>query len=141
MIEITDRVLLPESIIAKVKSDGSGCVVTYTGLIRDNSQGKPVLSVEYRDAGENAGKVLKRIAKEARKRWQVENIAIVHRAGRLVVGEINLVIAVAAAHRSDGFAACQYVIDEFKERQPTTKVETYQDDSVSVSEMKGGNGR
>ncbi len=67
---------------------------------------------------------------EARQRWQVENIAISHRVGKLKVGEINLVVAVASAHRSEGFAACQYVIDQFKERLPTRKTETYQDGSI-----------
>jgi molybdopterin synthase catalytic subunit len=127
MIEITEIPISPERIVRKVKSDASGCVVTYVGLIRNRSQGRPVLSVEYRDADGKAADTLQEIANEARDRWPIENVAISHRIGKLMVGEINLVIAVASAHRVDGFAACQYLIDRFKESLPTQKTETYQD--------------
>jgi len=127
MIEITQTPISPERVIEKVKSDGSGCVVTYVGLIRNQSQGRPVLSVEYQDSDGKAVDTLREIASEANKGWQIENIAISHRTGKLMVGDINLVIAVASAHRSEGFAACQYLIDQFKERLPTQKTETYRD--------------
>ena len=127
MIEITERPLSPERVIEKVKSDGCGCVVTYVGLIRNQSQGRPVLSVEYEDSDRKAVDTLREIASEATKGWQIENIAISHRVGKLIVGDINLVIAVASAHRGEGFAACQYAIDQFKQRLPTRKTETYQD--------------
>jgi len=125
LIEITDKPISPEIVIDSVKNYSSGCVVTYVGLIRHTSQGKKVLSVEYEDSEGNAVDTLREIAKEAKERWQVEDIAFVHRVGKLKVGDINLVIAVAAAHRVEGFASCQYIIDQFKERRPTRKVETY----------------
>ena len=127
MIEITEIPLSPERVIEKVKSDGSGCVVTYVGLIRNQSQGRPVLSVEYEDSDGKAADTLRGIASLAISRWPVENVAISHRTGKLKVGDINLVIAVASAHRSEGFAACQYLVDQFKERLPTRKTEKYQD--------------
>jgi len=130
MIEVTEEPIPPEQVIDKVKSDGSGCVVTYVGLIRNYSQGKAVLSVEYDDSEGNAKNMLEEIAREVRQRWHIENVAISHRIGKLKGGEINLVVAVASAHRSEGFAACQYVIDQFKERLPTKKTETYQDGSI-----------
>jgi len=130
MIEITKNPIFPERIINEVRNKSSGCVATYVGLIRDYSQGKPVLSVEYQDSQGNAVNTLREIASEARQRWPIENIAISHRIGKLNVGEINLVVAVAAAHRSEGFSACQYAIDQFKQRLPTKKIETYQDGSV-----------
>ncbi len=126
MIEITKETISPEQVVSRAKTNSSGCVVTYVGVIRDYSQGKPVLSVEYQDSKGNAEKALQGIAEQARKRWQLENIAISHRIGKLRVGEINLVVAVASAHRTEGFAACQYVIDQFKERMPTSKIEQYQ---------------
>ena len=126
MIEITKETISPEQVVSRAKTNSSGCVVTYVGVIRDYSQGKPVLSVEYQDSKGNAEKALQGIAEQARKRWQLENIAISHRIGKLRVGEINLVVAVASAHRGEGFAACQYIIDQFKERMPTSKYEKYQ---------------
>ena len=132
MIEITDQPISPERLINQAKTDNSGCVVTYVGLIRDNSRGKAVLSVEYEDAGKTAESRLRQIADEAKQKWQLNNVAICHRIGKLKVGDINLVVAIAAAHRQEGFAACQYAIDQFKERLPTRKKETYTDGSVWV---------
>lgn len=129
MVEITDKPISPELIISRVKTDGSGCVVTYVGVIREHSRDKPVLSVEYNDDG-GAENRLQRIASEATQKWPLENIAICHRVGRLKVGEINLVIAIASAHRQEGFAACQFVIDQFKEVMPTHKTEVYQDGTI-----------
>ncbi|MCX5820982.1 MAG: molybdenum cofactor biosynthesis protein MoaE [Deltaproteobacteria bacterium] len=66
-----------------------------------------------------------------KQQWPINNMAISHRIGKLSVGEINLVIAVASAHRGEGFNACQYAVDQFKQRLPTKKAETYQDGSVN----------
>jgi molybdopterin synthase catalytic subunit len=125
MIEITEGIISPDQVVNRARTNSSGCVVTYVGLIRDHSQGKPVLSVEYEDSKANAATALREIAGEASRKWQVENVGITHRVGKLKVGEINLVVAVASGHRGDGFAACQYVIDQFKARLPTTKTERY----------------
>ena len=132
VVEITERPISPEIIVSRVKTDESGCVVTYVGLIRQYSRGKKVLSVEYRDTEGKAENRLKKIASETRQKWQLSNIAICHRIGKLKVGDINLVIAVASAHRREGFAACQYAIDQFKQKMPTHKKETYQDGSTCI---------
>ena len=132
MIEITESPIPPEMLVDSAKTNASGCVVTYVGLIRDYSEGKPVASVAYQDSTGIAEKVLNEIANEARQRHQIENLAIRHRVGELKVGEINLVVAVASAHRREGFAACQFVIDRFKQRLPTKKTETYKDGGILV---------
>ena len=134
MIEITKKPISPEPVINKVKTDSSGCVATYVGLIRHYSQGKPVLSVEYEDAEGTAEDKLEKIDNEIRQKWQVNvnNVAICHRIGKLNVGEINFLVAVAATHRQEGFEACQYAVDRFKEIMPTQKTETYTDGSIRV---------
>ena len=134
MICITDKPIAPELVVSKVKTDSSGCVVTYVGLIRELSEGKQVLSVEYEDAEGKAGDRLREIVSEIGEKWPVNNIAIYHRVGKLKVGDINLVVAVASAHRREGFAACQYAIDQFKQELPTKKRETYNDGSIRVEE-------
>jgi molybdopterin synthase catalytic subunit len=131
MIGVTDSPLSPESVIAKVRSSDCGCVAAYIGLIRDHSEGKPVRSVEYRDPDEKAKARLQEIAAEARHRWPNTRIAISHRTGILKVGEVNLVIAVAAPNRQEGFHACQFAVDQFKLKLPTRKRETYQNGMVS----------
>ena len=132
MVEITEKPISPGLVVRKVKTGDSGCVATYVGLIRDNSQGKRILSVEYQDSEKNAAASLREIADEIKQKWLVNNVAICHRIGKLKVGDINLVVAIATAHRKEGFAACQYAIDQFKEKLPTAKKETYQDGSVLV---------
>jgi len=132
VIEITQKPISPELVISKVKTNSSGCVATYVGLIRNYSHDKPVLSVEYKDAQGTAKDRLEEIASEIRQKWQVENIAICHRIGKLKVGDINLVVAIAAAHRQEGLTACQYAVDRFKEIMPTQKKETYTDGSFQV---------
>jgi molybdopterin synthase catalytic subunit len=133
MIEITNKPISPEQVIGRAKTGGSGCVATYVGLIRDNSHGKKVLSVEYQDKDGKAVAGMRKIVAEAKQKWLVENIAFTHRIGKLKVGDINLVVAVAEGHRGEGFAACQYIIDRFKESLPTHKIETYQDGTTLAS--------
>ena len=130
MVEITAEPISPEVIINRVKGDKSGGVVTYVGLIRESSRDKKVASVEYCDSDGKAASRLEEIANETNQKWQLSAIAICHRTGRLKVGDINLVVAIASAHRKEGFAACQYVIDRFKEKLPTDNMETYQDGSI-----------
>jgi molybdopterin synthase catalytic subunit len=130
MIEITNKPIAPEQVITRAKTNASGCVATYVGLIRDVSHGKQVASVEYRDKGGTAVEGLRRIVAGAKEKWAVENIAFTHRVGKLKVGDINLVVTVAAGHRGEAFSACQYIIDRFKESLPTHKIETYTDGSI-----------
>jgi len=132
VIEITSKSISPESVVNRIKTSGSGCVATYVGLIRDNSQGKQVASVEYADPKGTAKAALERIAGEIRRKWQVEGIAICHRIGKLEVGDINFTVAIAAAHRQEGFAAAQYAVDRFKELMPTHKKESYRDGSSHI---------
>jgi molybdopterin synthase catalytic subunit len=132
MIEITDKPIAPEQVIMRAKTKGSGCVVTYVGVIRDTSHDKSVLSVEYQDEDGKAAERIGKLVAEVKQKWQLENIAFTHRVGKLRVGDINLVIAIAAGHREEGFAACQYLIDRFKQSLPTHKIETYADGSVKV---------
>ena len=130
LVCITDSPISPEAVVNRARTAGSGCVVTYVGLIRDNSRGKAVLSVEYEDSDGRAQERLGEIAAEIRRKYPVNSVVIYHRVGKLNVGDINLVVAIAAAHRGEGFAASQAAIDLFKEKLPTSKRETYTDGSV-----------
>ena len=130
MIHITDKPISPELVVNQAKTPESGCVATYVGLIRDNSRGKAVLSVEYVDADGKAAAGLEDIALEIKRKYPVNNVVIHHRIGILKVGDINLVVAVAAAHRTEGIAAVAYAVDLFKDRLPTAKKETYIDGTI-----------
>jgi molybdopterin synthase catalytic subunit len=132
LIEITRQPISPERVINLVKTDASGCVVSYVGLIRNSSRGKEVTSVEYEDTRGNAAQRLGEIAEEIRQKWPIEKMAVCHRIGKLKVGDINFLVAVASAHRKEGLAACSYAVDRFKELLPTRKTETYADGTSSV---------
>lgn len=134
MIEITETGILPDTVVEKVKTNNSGCALAYVGLIRDKSNGKEVVSVQYEDRTGTAAEGLEKIASEAKEKWGLNGIAITHRIGKLNVGDINLVVAVSAGHRGEAFAACQFVIDNFKSRLPTHKTETYTDGTVYIAE-------
>jgi len=130
MIQITDIPISPELVVNQAKTPESGCVATYVGLIRDNSRGKAVLSVEYSDVDNKAAERLENIVQDIKRKYPVNNVVIYHRVGILKVGDINLVVAVAAAHRAEGIAAVAYAVDLFKERLPTAKKETYLDGTI-----------
>ncbi len=132
MIKISDKPISPQSVANRVKTSSSGCVILYIGLIRDYSHNKAVLSVEYKDVNGTAENNLRQIASEVKQKWAVNNIAIYHRVGKLKVGDVNLVIALASAHRQGSFAACQYAINRFKEKLPTQKKEIYADGSFVI---------
>jgi len=126
-IKIVNTPIRPDEVIAQAKSPDSGCVATYVGLIRDNSHGKRVQSVEYQDTDQQAEKHLEALAEDILKKFPVNNLALCHRIGQLNVGDINIVFAFGCSHRQEGFAACAYAVDRFKETLPTRKIETYQD--------------
>jgi len=135
VIKITSDIIDIEGAINGVRNEDSGGIIAYIGLIRNTSQhGKPVFSVEYGDADGTAEAKLQGIADDVKEKWPINDMAFVHRIGKLNVGDNNLVIAVAASHRQEGFAACQYAIDQFKEKLPTSKKETYLDGTCFESE-------
>jgi molybdopterin synthase catalytic subunit len=127
MIKITDKPLSPETAVIEAKTPDSGCVATYVGLIRDNSQGKQVRSVKYHDYDGKAAERLEAIALEIKQGFPVNSVVIYHRTGVLKVGDINLVVAIGAGHRGEGLAAVGRTVDLFKEKLPTSKKETYTD--------------
>lgn len=132
MIEITQHPIRPEVSIKKVRKSSYGAVVTFVGSVRDlSSGGKKALFLENDvSSKELAQRELQRIADEIRAKWQLEDVAICHRMGRLRVGEITLVVAVAAPHRQEAFEACQYAIDRFKQAVPMWEKEVTEGDEV-----------
>ncbi len=131
-VKIVNTFIQPDQVVGLAKSNDSGCVVTYVGLIRDTSHGRPVLSVEYRDTDGQAETRLKKLAEEIMQKFPVNNLAMCHRVGELKVGDINIVFAFACGHRQEGFAACSYAVDRFKEAMPTAKKETYLDGTFNT---------
>lgn len=130
MVEITEGPLLPETAINRIRKDIYGCVVSFTGLVRgSSSSGKKVLFLEHDISSiDVARRELQRLADEIEARWHLEDIVIYHRMGRLEVGDIPLVVAIAAPHRREAFEACQYALDRFKEVVPLWEKEVTSQD-------------
>ena len=119
ILEVTDKPIVPEQIIAKVKGEDCGAVVTFTGKVRARSGDKRVFYLEHGLSGEAPEKMLKDIVAEIRKRWDVGEIAFGYRKGKIGPGEITVVIAVAATHRQEAFAACEFAVDRLKQKVTT----------------------
>jgi molybdopterin synthase catalytic subunit len=129
LIEITRKPIDVQKVIDSVQSDDCGALVTFIGTVRDNSESKKVLYLEYDVYPEMAEKKLTEIASEIKSKWGLENVSMVHRVGRLEIGEIVVVIAIASGHRQEGFQASQYAIDRLKEMVPIWKKEFYAEGS------------
>jgi molybdopterin synthase catalytic subunit len=109
---------------------GDGAVCLFVGVVRNENGGRPVFRLEYEAYEEMAGPMLDEIEAEARRRWSVTDVRIVHRLGRLEIGEASVAVAVTAPHRGDAFAACRWAIDTLKARVPIWKREFYADGAV-----------
>ena len=136
MILLTREPLDPQAIAATVHSDANGGVVTFLGTTRNETDGRRVLYLEYEAYEGMAEKMLASIAQEISQRWGITDISIAHRFGRLEIGEVSLVVAVACPHRAEAFAACQYVVDRIKQDVPIWKKEVFEDGELWVG-MEG----
>ncbi len=134
MIQVTTQELVPERIVEGLKKGTYGAVVTFLGVVRDFSDGRKLLYLEYEAFPEMAEKKLAEIAQEVKERWSLEDIALYHRTGKLKVGEVSLVVAVAAPHRREAFEACQYAVDRLKEKAPIWKKEVWEGGSAWVED-------
>jgi molybdopterin synthase catalytic subunit len=132
VIEVTQEPIQVQSVIARATKSTGGAVVTFVGTVRNNSEGKQVLYLEYEAYPEMAKKKLQEIAAEIKGKWQLEEVAITHRLGRMEIGEISVVIAVSAAHRFPAFQACEYTINRIKEIVPIWKKEFYEEGSAWI---------
>jgi molybdopterin synthase catalytic subunit len=110
-----------------VKRASDGAVVTFDGIVRDNFDGRPVRALEYEAYAEMAEKKMAEIGTEVQRKFDVGDIAMMHRLGHLEIGESSIVIAVAAPHRHAAFEACAYAMDRVKEDVPVWKKEFFAD--------------
>jgi molybdopterin synthase catalytic subunit len=122
---------------ATLPVDGALCL--FLGVVRNENGGRPVRHLEYEAYEEMAAPLMREIEAEVRSRFGVTDVRLVHRLGRLEIGEPSVAVAVAAPHRAEAFAACRYAIDTLKAKVPIWKKEFYADGAVwlegaSVSE-------
>ena len=126
MFKIVENPISMDELIRAVEDPGAGAIVTFLGVVRDNNLGRKVHYLEYEAYPEMAVPAMQRIAEEIRQKWDVKHVAMVHRVGRLEIGEASVGIAVSAAHRAEAFEACRYAIDRLKEIVPIWKKEVWE---------------
>jgi MoaE-MoaD fusion protein len=115
-----------DAVVEEVRSDEAGAITTFIGTTRVHSRGRAVTHLEYEAYQGMAEDVMARIAEELKRRYELCDVAIHHRVGRVGIGEPSVVIAVSAPHRQDALAACKDAIDTLKETVPLWKKEVYE---------------
>jgi molybdopterin synthase catalytic subunit len=130
-IGLTSEPLAPSRAIAQVTDPAAGGIAVFLGTTRaeTSAEGRTLLALEYDAYPEMAQKQLVDLARQARDRWHISRLAILHRTGRVAVGEPSVLIAVSTPHRAEAFQACHWLIDSLKADAAIWKKEIWQDGS------------
>jgi molybdopterin synthase catalytic subunit len=128
MIRLTREKVDVEETIREVMDGSVGAVVTFLGVVRDDQLAE--LDLEIWE--EEALPEMRRIEAEAQERWPLHAVEVIHRHGRLVVGDRILLIVVSAGHRQEAFAGCEYILERIKQTVPIWKKEVRKDGSIWV---------
>jgi MoaE-MoaD fusion protein len=123
---LTDEPIDPGPVVEQVANDSAGGIATFIGTTRAHSRGRTVLYLEYEGYAGMAEKVMAELAEDLKQRYELCEVAIAHRTGRVDIGGVSVVIAVSAPHRQDALAACSEAIDRLKEIVPLWKKEVYE---------------
>jgi molybdopterin synthase catalytic subunit len=128
IFEITREEIDKPGLERRLLSGPAGAMVTFDGVVRDQTNGRRVVSLQYEAYVPMALKELRRLGREVRDKWpDVERIGIIHRFGELKISESSVVIVVTSPHRRVAFEACHYAIDRLKQTVPIWKKEVFED--------------
>jgi len=119
-----------QSILARLKQPADGAAVIFEGVVRDNTRGRRILHLDYEAYDEMALKQMDELAEQALAKFPIRDVVIVHRLGRLHIGEVSVLIAVASAHRAAAFDASRWLIDTLKRTVPIWKKEYFEDGAL-----------
>ncbi len=117
-------------VLADIKCGEDGAVVVFEGIVRNQTRGRKTLYLDYEAYEEMALRQMERLADQSLKQFQIRDVALVHRLGRLEIGETSVLIVVASAHRAAAFDACRWLIDTLKRTVPIWKKEYFSDGAV-----------
>lgn len=132
-IQLLTTPLLPDTCRAFVAGPDAGAIVEFIGFVRHQTKGKAVVRLEFEAYEIMALREMQAIAQQALEQFDILRVSMHHRTGVLGIGEVPVIIAVAAAHRATAFAACQFCIDRLKESVPIWKKEIFEDGEVWVA--------
>jgi molybdopterin synthase catalytic subunit len=137
MFRLTRQPIQLQELIDFVGSPEAGAIATFIGTTRNNNEGRKVIALDYDAYDEMAEAELACLGAEAKKRWPIERIAIVHRVGPVQIGEASVAIAVSAGHRQPAFEACRFAIEEIKKTVPIWKKEVFEGGEVWIGTQSG----
>jgi len=129
-VEIVREKIEPQQIVPPLEKPEDGAIVMFDGIVRDHSRGRRTLYLDYEAYEEMALKQMRALAEEAVERFAIRDVALVHRLGRLEIGESSVFIAVFSEHRAPAFEACRFLIDSLKRTVPIWKKEYFEDGAV-----------
>ena len=134
---VTGDEIVADEVVGLVGSDPDGAVVVFHGVTRDHNEGRSVLWLEYEAYSPMAEDMMSQIISEMRGKWEIGDVAVCHRTGRVDIGETSMVLAVSAAHRRPAFESALYFIDRLKEVVPIWKKEYFEGGEVWIGETPG----
>ncbi len=134
---ITPDNIESEAVVSKVGSDSDGAIIVFHGITRDRNEGRRVLHLEYESYSPMAEDTMRQIIAEMKSRWEIGDVAVCHRVGRVDIGETSMVLAVSAVHRHPAFEASLYFVDRLKEIVPIWKKEYFEGGEVWIGETPG----
>jgi molybdopterin synthase catalytic subunit len=137
MFRVTDKPIHLQELVDFVTHPEAGAIATFIGTTRNNNDGRKVIALDYEAYPEMAEKELVRLGEEAKRRWQICRMAIVHRIGPVQIAEPSVMIAVSAGHREAAFAACRFAIEEIKNTVPIWKKEVYEGGEIWIGTQSG----
>ena len=137
MYQIVSQPIDVAGVTAAVADPGTGATVTFIGTTRDYNENRRVIRLEYEAYPEMALAEMRKIGEEAKQRWPIKQVAIVHRIGVVPLGEASVVIAVSAGHRHAAFEASHFAIDRLKEVVPIWKKEHFDGGEVWIGSQTG----
>lgn len=129
-VQLVREPISSSALVAQIKQGEDGAVVVFDGIVRNNTRGRKTLFLDYEAYEEMALKLMNELAAEAVSRYGVRSVTLVHRLGKLEVGETSVLIVVASAHRGQAFDACRWMIDTLKKSVPIWKKEHFEDGAV-----------
>lgn len=132
MARLVEAPIRAEALLEGVRSDADGGLALFVGVVRDENAGRRVLFLEYEAYGPMAVAEMEKIEAEAVSKFGVSKVAIVHRVGRLEIGEASVAIAVASPHRAEALEACRWAIDTLKQTVPIWKKEHFEGGAVWI---------
>jgi len=129
-VKLVHQRIVPHDVVPALEKPEDGAIVIFDGIVRNNSRGRRTMYLDYECYESMALEQLKGLASQARRQFAIRNVAIVHRLGRIEIGESSVLIAVFSPHRAAAFDACRWLIDTLKRTVPVWKKEYFEDGAV-----------